>query len=497
MDRKNASLAIVITFTCFLTYLVFWSGHQYSIDGMVMFNYAKSLIFQHSWLISPPIHWNGLDISVSKWAIGMTFAYIPFLWFFSRTLLGHYAGYTTIPYDPKLEFNSALLQNNSYLSVSLLNPLITAITAGLLYLLSRELGLSKRQAVTVSFIFGVLSPAAVYAKFDFSQPLASLFIILAILFINRGLNQAKIRPWVAAGFFAGLAILARNELIIILCPAVMLVIIFSPKLLKKQNHLNIYRILPAFLVPIVIMVAVNQYVNYQRFHLWSSLGYSLGSGFQINVFSILKAILGNLFSPGRGLFIFFPFGLLAFLVLPVLIKKSIYLLITGMVFSAVIFYSLWGEWSGGISWGPRFLIPFLPYCTLLGFMGYDWLKSHWRLPANIALFTTTMIGGIFTLQGLIVNFLGFYGDLGLTDAQIISGDYHFQLASSPIIAGWNQLLNPHQYDIFWIQSATRWNGNIRWVFIVIALAFVGVACFWFYRLTHELTDDYSGVIEEI
>jgi 4-amino-4-deoxy-L-arabinose transferase-like glycosyltransferase len=496
MHSKSVFFALAITFTCFLTYLVFWSGHQYSIDGMVMFNYAKSLVFQHSWVISPPIHWNGLDISVSKWAIGMTFAYIPFLWFFSHTLFAHYAGYTAIPYDPKLDFNSELLQNNSYLSVSLLNPIITAITAGLLYLLSRELGLSKRQALIVSFIFGVLSPAAVYAKFDFSHPLSSLFIILALLLINRGFNQVKIRSWIGAGFSVGLAFLARNELILVLCPVIILVLIISPKLFKIQNDFNLFQIIPAFFIPVVIMVAGNQYINYQRFHLWTSLGYNLGSGFQINVFSMVKAVWGNLFSPGRGLFIFFPFGLLAFLILPTLIKKPIYLLIAGMVFSAVIFYSLWGEWSGGISWGPRFLIPLLPYCTLLGFMGYDWLKSHWRLPANIALFTTTMIGGIFTLQGLLFNFLSFYGDIHLTNAQIINGDYNFQLASSPIFAGWNQLLKPHQYDIFWIQSAMRWNGNIRWVFIVIVLAFIGTACFWFYSLTHEPPDDYSGVIGE-
>jgi 4-amino-4-deoxy-L-arabinose transferase-like glycosyltransferase len=497
MNRKNASLAVAVSSTCFLTYLIFWSGHQYSIDGMVMFNYAKSLIFQHSWVISPPMHWNGQDISVSKWAIGMTFAYIPLLWLFSHTLFGNYAGYTTIPYDPKINFNSQLLQNNSYLSVSLLNPLITAITVGLLYLLSRELGLTKRQAVTVSFIFGLLSPAAVYAKFDFSQPLASLFIILAILLINRGLNHANLRLWIGAGFSMGLAILARNELLLVLCPVVILVIFLSRKLLKIQTDLYLSHILPSFLVPVVIMVAVNQYINYQRFQSWTALGYNLGNGFQINVISFGRALLGILLSPGRGLFIFFPFGLLAFLILPAMIKKTIYLLISGLLFSAIIFYSLWGEWSGGISWGPRFLIPFLPYCTLLGFMGYDWLQSHWRLPANIVLFITTLIGGIFTLQGLLFNFLGFYGDIHLTDAQIINGNYNFQLAFSPIFAGWNQLLKPLQYDIFWIQSAMRWNGNVRWVFVVILIAFAGAAFFWFYNLSHKPVVDDSGVIEKL
>ncbi len=173
----------------------------------------------------------------------------------------YFSRYTSIPYDPDVEFNSQLLQNSSYLSVSLLNPLITAITAGLLLIFSIELGFTKRQAAAISLVFGILSPAAVYAKFDFSQPLASLFLLLALFLINRALTRLTIGYWAAAGFSLSLAGLARTEMNLLLYPIIVLVIAFRSKSLSSRSGVNWFWILLAFTVPVFIMIAINQSRN--------------------------------------------------------------------------------------------------------------------------------------------------------------------------------------------------------------------------------------------
>jgi hypothetical protein len=491
--REKIYLTFVITITCFLTYLVFWSGHHYSIDGIVMFNYAKALIFQHSWVMSPPIHWNGMDISVSKWAIGMSLAYVPLLWFFAGTIFRYHPGYTNIPYDPSIEFNSQLLQNTSYLSVSLLNPLFTAITAGLSFIFVQELGFTKRQAIAISLIYGVLSPAAVYAKFDYSQPLSSLFLLLSIILLNHGVINFKYTYLVGAGISLGLSALARTEIGLMTYPVIVLALIWNNNLLRNHDNFDLLRSLSAFSIPIILMMTVTQFINYQRFHSLTAVGYNFGNDFGIDIIKFVKAFWGNLFSPGRGLFIHFPLALLTLVVIPKIHKKFVYVVVAGLLVISLIFYSCWVEWSGGISWGPRFMIPFLPYWTILGFIGYNKLKSHRQAIAKYLLVITTFIGGIFTTQGLLFNFLDFYSKLQLSTEQIVKGNYNFQIASSPIFADWSKLLQPQEYDIFWIQSYSHWKGSIKWWLIITVISLAIITSLWLIYLFHNENGETSKV----
>ena len=59
-------------------YFLIMGGHQYSVDGIAMFQAAKALVFQLSLRLDPPVRW-GRDISVSIWSFGMTLAYVPLL----------------------------------------------------------------------------------------------------------------------------------------------------------------------------------------------------------------------------------------------------------------------------------------------------------------------------------------------------------------------------------------------------------------------------------
>jgi hypothetical protein len=105
------SLTLIFT-TCVLAYLLFWSGKHYSIDGIVMFEYAKSLLFQGSSHIDPPIYWANQEIRTSVWSLGQTLVYMPILLALASIFLGNVI-YRQIPYDPHNPYYPMLMGEHS------------------------------------------------------------------------------------------------------------------------------------------------------------------------------------------------------------------------------------------------------------------------------------------------------------------------------------------------------------------------------------------------
>lgn len=466
---------VAIFLTSMLWYLFFWSGHHYSIDGIVIFQYAKSLLFHGSFTMNPPVRW-GIDFTVSKWPIGLTLLYIPVLTILSSTVFKGNNIIKQIPFDPTVDYNFILLDNRLYRYSSFVNPVITATTAALLYLFCLQFGLSKKRAWAVALIFGIASPAAVYAKFDFAQPLASLFILIAMIFLIRVRNHGRTNL-VIAGISLGLAILTRPEVVIF--PGVAFITtayLIQPaqpgtnNLFNTQSFLNVLM----FIVPMIGFVFLNQYINALRFGGWFSTGYTTSGGdkFIFGIGRITKSLLGHLISPGRGLLIFFPLSFLSLIGCLTLIKRDrlVGFLLVTTIFGSLLLYSSWLQWAAGISWGPRFLIPIIPYLTVLAFVGYDTLH---RLPNSlrISLLGVLIALGLLTsLQGLLFNPLEFYSILNLSGPDVVQGDYNFLLNNSPIIMGWKDLFHPLRYDIFWLQNLQKVSD--KWYFIMFGCSFL-------------------------
>jgi hypothetical protein len=222
-EHKKIILAIFLT--CFGTYLLFWSGHHYSLDGIVMFEYAKALLFQHSRVMEPPVVWDKI-YRVSIWPIGQTIFYIPILAILSATILHGDASILQVPYKSGDPYFLKLLDNQAYKYASLSIPVITAISALLVFVLAIQSGLSKKKAAAAALIFGIASPAAVYARFDFAQPLASLLLLLAIVSLIQHTHKSF---WglLLSGFCMGLAFLTRPETILYTGPALFGILMFG------------------------------------------------------------------------------------------------------------------------------------------------------------------------------------------------------------------------------------------------------------------------------
>lgn len=456
-ERISTKLLLLVFVSCFIFYCLIWSGHHYSIDGVVMFQYAKALLFDHSLFMDPPVVWGDFDFVVSKWAIGLTLAYIPILAFLSVTFFQGNPQLQEIPYIPGERFNIELLANPPYQYSSFLNPILTAATAVILLMLAYRLGFSRKQAFITAMVFALISPASVYTKFDFAQPLASFLLLLAFYIFILSQDNGSRKALLLAGLVLGFAVLVRTEFLFVPVPLFLIAAYFS----KDRSHgdtLFLKRVLRVAVIgfPIVFFVLVNLYLNYIRFGSLFSVGYSPASEFSFNISQIATAAIGNLISPGRGILLFCPLILFSVIGFAQALKQDKFkaLFISAIVVGMFIFYSTWRDWGGGVSWGPRFLIPIVPFFVLMSMWGYYSLNTGRSKFVRISFLSTLLLGCVATVQGLLFDFLDFYSKIQLPPSEISQGNYNFQFQYSPIFAGWKNLSRPAKYDIFWLQQIT-------------------------------------------
>ena len=138
----------------------------------------------------------------------------------------------------------------------------------------------------------------------------------------------------------------------------------------------------------------------------------------------------------------------------------------------VIFYAFWRDWHAGISWGPRFLIPFIPYWVLTAtkfFMEFSLLK---KILFTIILIPSCMV----TVQGLL------FDRLSKAISLFEYSSFSQFLSSFPYFYRLNDIFVLEKFDSFWIQQLQAGWGerSIFFILIVITCLFLGFVWFtWF------------------
>ena len=159
-----------------------------------------------------------------------------------------------------------------------------------------------------------------------------------------------------------------------------------------------------------------------------------------------------MFSPGKSLLLFVPVVILApwgwvrwFIEGR---RREALLFVTAFVVW-LLFHAGWWTWHGGWSWGPRFMVPMLPFLILP-------LGSLWRLGtgARIAIVVLALIGFLIQLGGVLVDFNDYM--LWINDEDKIL----FNPAYLPILGHWRMLWNGETPNLA-ILNMPRW-GAIAW-----------------------------------
>jgi hypothetical protein len=358
IERRDRALALGVGFFLFAVYLLSYRGGFHSVDEVSMFAVTESLVkYRH--LNTDQIAWTqwttsqreaqgffGIDGHVySKKGLAMSLAMAPLYW------IG-----LVIP-------GLGMLQ-----TASLLNVLLTAATAGVLYLVIRRLGYAERIAMGVTILYGLATIAWVYSKYLFSEPLAGLLLVttayLLITFRQQGGNWRT----ALAGLLAGLAVATRaNNLFLVPVFGVYLVassqVAGSRVAGNKVAGSKVYFLLPTAYFLIGLIPPALMLMGYN----WVRAGNPLQTGYDLTIFSpnLALGLYKLLFSPLRGFFVYSPLLILS---IPGFVwlwrrRKLETALSLGVIGVTILLFSVWSS-GEGLSWGSRFLVPIVPFFCL-------------------------------------------------------------------------------------------------------------------------------------
>ena len=118
---------------------------------------------------------------------------------------------------------------------------------------------------------------------------------------------------------------------------------------------------------------------------------------------------GLVLSPGKGLFAYNPFLLLAIPGAVALWRRdrAATALLVWLMVDRVLLYSRWSDWAGGVSWGPRFLMPAVGPFALLAVYGVSRiprLRPALRVPAVAAVAALVVAGGVVSVASVWVSY---------------------------------------------------------------------------------------------
>lgn len=207
-----------------------------------------------------------------------------------------------------------------------------------------------RPALLAALLFGLGTSVFSTSQALWQHPAAALFLVIAIEALSRmeaapG-DSEKLRPGLVAALALSLAAAARPATI----PMGGALFLFL--LSRARPHAP--RLLAIAAGPALAVAAYNTAFFGAPWRFGPGLGGRFGAAFP-------ESLAGLLVSPARGLFIFTPVALLALWGLTRESRQSALgraLLAAALLH--LLFMSLWNEWHGGESFGPRLLTDLLP-----------------------------------------------------------------------------------------------------------------------------------------
>lgn len=274
-------------------------------------------------------------------------------------------------------------------SLCIYNMAVTALTLALLYSIIQRLGFKKRTSVTLVLGLGLGTLVFPYARYDFNQPSANLFMVAQAFFLLRWLERKAFHDLVCAGLCLGLALWSRTEYGLLLLPMFATLVAAREKGWQKWLAATF----PCFLALVFVLVYNSHYWGADQL-LMGGYGQSQHRG------SPLEALWGIFLSPGKSAFLYSPLLLLSLPALPLFLKRTGYRGGLWLLHGACVFilYCFAFYWWGGWCWGPRLILPLLPALILSIGVLLEWRSLLLRRLVWLVFILLAVAG--FAIQGL-------------------------------------------------------------------------------------------------
>jgi hypothetical protein len=304
------------------------------------------------------------------------------------------------------------------LAFASVNVVAGALLAGVVLLLARQFGASRRGAILAAVAGGAATMLWPYAQGTFADLPFALAVAVTVLLLARG----DARGSLVLLFAAGLAHAAATGL----RPSGLLLLV--PILLWLRRPARVLAFLPAFAAGSVALVWLDVEV-FGRPLQASYLGQAAGHPALELTHSWTLSAFGLLASDGKGLFTLSPALVLALLALPRWsgAHPRSARLVLGIGATLVLAFAAWWGWHGGWCWGPRYLLPLVPLLAAGTAFWFD-AAAGWRRPA----------AWLLVLAGLCVQVLAVAVPHRIYMAVVAQGaedlpHYWYYWRSSPVV----------------------------------------------------------------
>jgi hypothetical protein len=444
---SSSTLPCLLALFLFAVYLLTYSGRFHSSDGLAMYAMADSLA-RHGAADIDALRWMGLQqgtygldgLLYSRKGVGVSLLGLPLAWL----------GLVTPFWGVAQTF-------------LLFNTLVTAATGTLLALYIKRCGYSIGTGLGGGLLYGLITMAWPYARTDFSDPLSGLLLLAAAYALLCWRQTGRLGAVVWGGVVLGLAVATRyaNAVALPLFVALLVAYGLSPNRGQapggsaedipygvRHRFFSLWPALLALATPLAAIAGALAAYNVARYGDPLQTGYLPQESFSAIWW---EGILGLLISPGRGLFLYNPVLLGVFIAIPAALRQAREeaLLAVSIFVAHVLLYGKWFMWHGGYAWGPRFLLPTLPF--LVALMAPLLLRLGRRRPLlTLGFSILTLLSGTIQLLGVAIDFRLYQEALLDTGLPLYDPITFFDPRYSPLI-GHLAYLHLRNLDFAWIE----------------------------------------------
>jgi len=271
---------------------------------------------------------------------------------------------------------------------------VGALGVATFFRIARRLTDHLPTALAVSLVYAFGSPIWAYAGTFFSEPLATLLLLLALdrLLDSEARKGEAIGAPILAGVFLGLAVWTHISAVLWVPFFAALFALCRPSLRQSL----------AFGLPLALVLGGLGLYHFLLYGDPFETGRSVGG---VNAYARFippwRGLWGLLLSPGKGLFVHAPIALLAVVAWPALGRRhrALALVLGAALLFRLVFVASRSDWHGGFAQGPRLLVQGIPF-LLLALV--PWLKRHF---GRRSLATAAFAGAAFVsvaIQWLLV-----------------------------------------------------------------------------------------------